>query len=150
MSAFRIFDEDDDGCIHAGDLVDVLTSFGERFSKSEARKLVQTAAKKEDGLIDYQGESECWKYALFVDQNYIQSSATASSHLKRTSLMRSQGTRGRLDRAEKNPKMNSPCREAGDPLHWGQYLYENILKKYLTGTSFQLIFYLYKKILGIK
>ena len=56
MSAFRIFDEDDDGCIHAGDLVDVLTSFGERFSKSEARKLVQTASKKEDGLIDYQGE----------------------------------------------------------------------------------------------
>ncbi len=56
MSAFRIFDDDDDGCIHAGDLVDVLTSFGERFSKSEARKLVQTAAKKEDGLIDYQGE----------------------------------------------------------------------------------------------
>ena len=60
MSAFRIFDDDDDGCIHAGDLVDVLTSFGERFSKSEARKLVQTAAKKEDGLIDYQGESACW------------------------------------------------------------------------------------------
>ena len=59
MSAFRIFDDDDDGCIHPGDLVDVLTSFGERFSKSEARKLVQTAAKKEDGLIDYQGEP--WK-----------------------------------------------------------------------------------------
>merc|ERR1711953_57395 len=54
VSAFRIFDDDDDGCIHAGDLVDVLTSFGEKFSKSEARKLVQTAAKKEDGLIDYQ------------------------------------------------------------------------------------------------
>ena len=56
LSAFRIFDDDDDGCIHAGDLVDVLTSFGEKLSKSEARKLVQSAAKKEDGLIDYKGE----------------------------------------------------------------------------------------------
>ena len=56
LSAFRIFDDDDDGCIHAGDLVDVLTSFGDKFSKSEARKLVQTAAKKQDGLIDYEGE----------------------------------------------------------------------------------------------
>ena len=56
LSAFRIFDDDDDGCIHAGDLVDVLTSFGEKFTKSEARKLVQTAAKKKDGLIDYEGD----------------------------------------------------------------------------------------------
>ena len=37
-------------------LVDVLTSFGEKFTKSEARKLVQTASKKEDGLIDYKGQ----------------------------------------------------------------------------------------------
>ena len=51
----RIFDEDDDGCIHAGDLVDVLTTFGDKISKSEAKKLVQTADKKEGGLIDYEG-----------------------------------------------------------------------------------------------
>ena len=56
MSAFRIFDEDDDGCIHAGDLVDVLTTFGEKLTKSEAKKLVQTADKREGGLIDYEGE----------------------------------------------------------------------------------------------
>ena len=55
MSAFRIFDEDDDGCIHAGDLVDVLTTFGEKLTKSEAKKLVQTADKKDGGLIDYEG-----------------------------------------------------------------------------------------------
>lgn len=53
-SAFRIFDEDDDGCIHAGDLVDVLTTFGDKISKSEAKKLVQTANKKEGGLINYE------------------------------------------------------------------------------------------------
>ena len=52
----RIFDEDDDGCIHAGDLVDVLTTFGDKISKSEAKKLVQTADKNEGGLIDYEGE----------------------------------------------------------------------------------------------
>ena len=51
----RIFDEDDDGCIHAGDLVDVLTTFGEKLTKSEAKKLVQSADKKEGGLIDYEG-----------------------------------------------------------------------------------------------
>ena len=67
MSAFRIFDDDDDGCIHAGDLVDVLTSFGEKFSKSEARKLVQTAAKKEDGLIDYQG-NPAWSWLLLSER----------------------------------------------------------------------------------
>ena len=63
LSAFRIFDDDDDGCIHAGDLVDVLTSFGEKLTKSEARKLVQTAAKKEDGLIDYKGNTK-WEVPL--------------------------------------------------------------------------------------
>jgi len=57
MSAFRIFDEDDDGCIHAGDLVDVLTTFGEKLTKSEAKKLVQTADKREGGLIDYEAFS---------------------------------------------------------------------------------------------
>ena len=40
---FRIFDDDDDGCIHAGDLVEVLTNLGEKLTKSEARKLVQKA-----------------------------------------------------------------------------------------------------------
>ena len=57
-SAFRIFDEDDDGCIHAGDLVDVLTTFGEKLTKSEAKKLVQTADKREGGLIDYEAFSD--------------------------------------------------------------------------------------------
>lgn len=53
-SAFRIFDDDDDGCIHAGDLVEVLTNLGEKLTKSEARKLVQKANKKDGGLIDYE------------------------------------------------------------------------------------------------
>ena len=53
---FRIFDEDDDGQIHAADLVEVLTSFGDKLTKSEARKLVQKAHKSEGGLIDYQGD----------------------------------------------------------------------------------------------
>jgi len=52
--AFRIFDDDDDGCIHAQDLVEVLTSMGEKLSKSEARRLVQKAAKNEEGMIDYE------------------------------------------------------------------------------------------------
>jgi len=56
-SAFRIFDEDDDGCIHAGDLVDVLTTFGDKFTKSEAKKLVQTANKRDGGLVDYEAFS---------------------------------------------------------------------------------------------
>ena len=51
----RIFDDDDDGCIHAGDLVEVLTNFGEKLTKSEARRLVQKANKKDGGLIDYEG-----------------------------------------------------------------------------------------------
>ena len=51
----RIFDDDDDGCIHAGDLVEVLTNLGEKLTKSEARKLVQKANKKDGGLIDYEG-----------------------------------------------------------------------------------------------
>merc|ERR1719361_2481819 len=51
--AFRIFD-DDDGCIHAQDLVEVLTSMGEKLSKSEAPRLVQKAAKNEEGMIDYE------------------------------------------------------------------------------------------------
>merc|ERR1719233_123430 len=57
-SAFRIFDDDDDGCIHAGDLVEVLTNLGEKLSKSEARKLVQKADKKDGGLIDYEAFSD--------------------------------------------------------------------------------------------
>ena len=36
--------------------MDVLTTFGDKISKSEAKKLVQTADKKEGGLIDYEGE----------------------------------------------------------------------------------------------
>ena len=83
MSAFRIFDDDDDGCIHAGDLVDVLTSFGEKFSKSEARKLVQTAAKKEDGLIDYQGITQYSLGCYYIKTIHIQSSATISCPLMR-------------------------------------------------------------------
>ena len=35
--------------------VDVLTTFGDKISKSEAKKLVQTADKGEGGLIDYEG-----------------------------------------------------------------------------------------------
>lgn len=64
----RIFDEDDDGCIHAGDLVDVLTTFGDKISKSEAKKLVQTADKKEGGLIDYEGDLsyEFWVMSLLI------------------------------------------------------------------------------------
>jgi len=53
-SAFKIFDEDEDGQIHAADLVEVLTSFGDKLTKSEARKLVQKAHKSDEGLIDYQ------------------------------------------------------------------------------------------------
>lgn len=53
-SAFKIFDEDEDGQIHAADLVEVLTSFGDKLTKSEARKLVQKAHKSDGGLIDYQ------------------------------------------------------------------------------------------------
>lgn len=53
-SSFKIFDEDEDGQIHAADLVEVLTSFGDKLTKSEARKLVQKAHKSEGGLIDYQ------------------------------------------------------------------------------------------------
>jgi len=52
-AAFKIFDEDEDGRIHAADMVEVLTSFGEKLSKSEARKLVQKAERGADGLIDY-------------------------------------------------------------------------------------------------
>ena len=52
----RIFDEDEDGRIHAADMVEVLTSFGEKLSKSEARKLVQKAERGADGLIDYHGK----------------------------------------------------------------------------------------------
>ena len=37
------------------DLVEVLTNLGEKLSKSEARKLVQKANKKDGGLIDYEG-----------------------------------------------------------------------------------------------
>jgi len=53
-SAFKIFDEDDDGHIHAADLVEVLSNLGDKLTKSEARKLVQKADKSEGGLIDYQ------------------------------------------------------------------------------------------------
>ena len=35
--------------------MDVLTTFGDKISKSEAKKLVQTADKREGGLIDYEG-----------------------------------------------------------------------------------------------
>ena len=35
--------------------MNVLTTFGDKIPKSEAKKLVQTADKKEGGLIDYEG-----------------------------------------------------------------------------------------------
>ena len=53
---FRIFDDDEDGRIYAADMVEVLTSFGEKFSKSEARKLVQNEDNTGEGLIDYEGK----------------------------------------------------------------------------------------------
>ena len=37
--------------------MEVLTTFGEKLSKSEAKKLVQTADKKSGGLIDYEAFS---------------------------------------------------------------------------------------------
>ena len=57
---FRIFDEDEDGHIHASDMVEVLTSLGDRLTKSEARKLVQHAAETSggDGRIDYNGQTK--------------------------------------------------------------------------------------------
>ena len=58
LSICRIFDEDEDGHIHASDMVEVLTSLGDRLTKSEARKLVQHAAETSggDGRIDYNGQ----------------------------------------------------------------------------------------------
>ena len=52
----RIFDDDEDGKIYAADMVEVLTSFGEKFTKSEARKLVQNEDNTGEGLIDYEGD----------------------------------------------------------------------------------------------
>ena len=40
-------------------MVEVLTSFGEKISKSEARKLVQNEDNTGEGLIDYEGD--IWK-----------------------------------------------------------------------------------------
>ena len=37
-------------------MVEVLTSFGEKFTKSEARKLVQNEDSTGEGLIDYEGD----------------------------------------------------------------------------------------------
>ena len=37
-------------------MVEVLTSFGEKFTKSEARKLVQNEDNTGEGLIDYEGD----------------------------------------------------------------------------------------------
>lgn len=51
----RIFDEDEDGHIHAADMVEVLTNLGDRLTKSEARKLVANADVTGDGRIDYKG-----------------------------------------------------------------------------------------------
>ena len=62
----RIFDEDEDGQIHAADLVEVLTSFGDKLTKSEARKLVQKAHKSKEGLIDYQGKKNLLSSYLFI------------------------------------------------------------------------------------
>ena len=56
MDVFRIFDDDEDGQIHAADLVEVLTNLGEKLTKSEARKMVQKADKGDGGLIDYPGK----------------------------------------------------------------------------------------------
>ena len=53
---YRIFDDDEDGKIYAADMVEVLTSFGEKFTKSEARKLVQNEDNTGEGLIDYEGD----------------------------------------------------------------------------------------------
>ena len=36
--------------------MEVLTNLGEKLSKSEARRLVQKADKKDGGLIDYEGK----------------------------------------------------------------------------------------------
>ena len=58
MDCFRIFDEDKDGHIHVADLVEVLTSLGERLTKSEARKLVQKTDKSDGGMVDYQGKGK--------------------------------------------------------------------------------------------
>ena len=52
----RIFDDDEDGKIYAADMVEVLTSFGEKFTKSEARKLVQNEDNTGEGLINYEGD----------------------------------------------------------------------------------------------
>ena len=37
-------------------MVEVLTSFGEKFTKSEARKLVQNEDNTGEGLINYEGD----------------------------------------------------------------------------------------------
>lgn len=37
-------------------MVEVLTSFGEKISKSEVRKLVQNEDNTGEGLIDYEGD----------------------------------------------------------------------------------------------
>ena len=68
---FRIFDEDEDGQIHAADLVEVLTSFGDKLTKSEARKLVQKAHKSDGGLIDYQGDVCSWPIMVGVKSGML-------------------------------------------------------------------------------
>ena len=83
----RIFDEDDDGCIHAGDLVDVLTTFGDKISKSEAKKLVQTADKGEGGLIDYEGMWVCELKLFSIYFEIIKIWATLCSHKRRKRKM---------------------------------------------------------------
>ena len=43
-------------------MVEVLTSFGEKFTKSEARKLVQNEDNTGEGLINYEGD-----FILIID-----------------------------------------------------------------------------------
>ena len=99
----RIFDEDDDGCIHAGDLVDVLTTFGDKISKSEAKKLVQTADKGEGGLIDYEGMWDCeWNLFCFISKSLRFEQHFAPTNAERERCWNSSGGRSCDERARKN------------------------------------------------
>ena len=55
LSAFRVFDKNDDGYITAAELTKVLTSLGEEMPEKQVQDLIREADTNGDGMIDYAG-----------------------------------------------------------------------------------------------
>ena len=70
--AFQTFDTDGDGSIDAKELVNVLSSGNQSFTREEAEEMIRVADINNDGKVDFEGKVTATVTDLYETQKFAQ------------------------------------------------------------------------------